>query len=396
MVSYQVRAQCEAHNRQYRMVKYINQFPMEEIYKAGGNLLLTGGTLEQRTEILTDLILSTRNQYPFLPIIILSNNPSTENVIIRAAETGLLGKLFVVSETYPNYDFFYQMSPIQISEVFTTIAENRKYRDVSNIHDCVLSFLLVLQTANDGEINLAAIREFSQNSDKVIADYALGNNMTEEYETINGTKEGGRSFRSLLKVVCESVEHMTTPDCETHFNLTRILTTPYTVLINTDTSDYVTLAAYFDSVMSILIGRNSPFAVFFDESALLSDERFQKVVENLKNKPQCLVGCSLENAFSVRGSEFLQNFGREIILLGGNVNPSDMQKILAELGEYTHFEPAEYSGTPPRLMFSLAHSKNENIITYTRPKVLLEETKKYTMVVRGYDGVEIAVAKGRW
>ena len=220
--------------------------------------------------------------------------------------------------------------------------------------------------------------------------------MTEEYETINGTKEGGRSFRSLLKVVCESVEHMTTPDCETHFNLTRILTTPYTVLINTDTSDYVTLAAYFDSVMSILIGRNSPFAVFFDESALLSDERFQKVVENLKNKPQCLVGCSLENAFSVRGSEFLQNFGREIILLGGNVNPSDMQKILAELGEYTHFEPAEYSGTPPRLMFSLAHSKNENIITYTRPKVLLEETKKYTMVVRGYDGVEIAVAKGRW
>lgn len=396
MVSYQVRAQCEAHNRQYRMVKYINQFPMEEIYKAGGNLLLTGGTLEQRTEILTDLILSTRNQYPFLPIIILSNNPSTENVIIRAAETGLLGKLFVVSETYPNYDFFYQMSPIQISEVFTTIAENRKYRDVSNIHDCVLSFLLVLQTANDGEINLAAIREFSQNSDKVIADYALGNNMTEEYETINGTKEGGRSFRSLLKVVCESVEHMTTPDCETHFNLTRILTTPYTVLINTDTSDYVTLAAYFDSVMSILIGRNSPFAVFFDESALLSDERFQKVVENLKNKPQCLVGCSLENAFSVRGDEFLQNFGREIILLGGNVNPSDMQKILAELGEYTHFEPAEYSGTPPRLMFSLAHSKNENIITYTRPKVLLEETKKYTMVVRGYDGVEIAVAKGRW
>ena len=395
MVSYQVRAQCEAHNRQYRMVKYINQFPMEEIYKAGGNLLLTGGTLEQRTEILTDLILSTRNQYPFLPIIILSNNPSTENEIIHAAETGMLGKLFVVSETYPNYDFFYQMSPIQIAEFFAKIAENRNYRDIANIHDYVLSFLLGLQTANDGDINLAAICEFSQNSDKVIADYALSNKMTEEYETINGTKEGGRSFRSLLKVVCESVEHMTTPDCETHFNLTRILTTPYTVLINTDTSDYVTLAAYFDSVMSILIGRNSPFAVFFDESALLSDGRFQKVVENLKNKPQCLVGCSLENAFSVRGDEFLQNFGREIILLGGNVNPSDMQKILAELGEYTHFEPAEYAGTPPRMMFSLAHSKNENIITYTRPKVMLEETKNYAMVIRGYDGMEIAVAKGR-
>lgn len=395
MVSYQVRAQCEAHNRQYRRVKFINYFPMDVIYKAGGNLLPTGGTLEQRTEILTDLILSTRNQYPFLPIIILSNNPLTTNKMIHVAESGKLGKLFVVSETYPNYDFFFQMSPIQISEIFTKIAENRKYRDVSNIHDYVLSFLLVLQTANDGDINLAAIREFSQNSDKVIADYALSNNMTEEYETINGTKEGGRSFRSLLKIVCKSVEQMTTPDCETHFNLTRILTTPYTVLINTNTTDYVTLTAYFDSVMRILMGKNAPFAVFFDESALLSDESFQKTVEDLKNKPQCLVGGSLENAFSVRGDEFLQNFGREIILLGGNVNPSDMQRILAEFGEYTHFEPAEYSGTPPRLMFSLAHSTNENIITYTRPKVMLEETKNYAMVIRGYDGVEIAVAKGR-
>ena len=395
MVSYQVRAQCAAHNRQYRMVKFTNYLPMEEIYKAGGNLLLTGGTLEQRTEILTDLILSTRNQYPFLPIIILSNNPLTTNKMIHAAESGKLGKLFVVSETYPNYDFFYQMSPIQIAEVFTKIAENRKYRDVSNIHDYVLSFLLVLRAANDGEINLAAICEFSQNSDKVIADYALGNNMTEEYETINGTKEGGRSFRSLLKVVCKSVEQMTAPDCETHFSLTRVLNTPYTILINTNTSDYVTLAAYFDSVMRILIGKNAPFAVFFDESALLSDESFQKTVDDLKNKPQCLVGCSLENAYSVNGEDFLQNFGREIILLGGNVDPSDMQKILAELGEYTHFEPAEYAGTPPRMMFSLAHSKNENIITYTRPKVLLEETKKYAMVIRGYDGVEIAVAKGR-
>ena len=196
MVSYQVRAQCEAHNRQYRRVKFINYFPMDVIYKAGGNLLLTGGTLEQRTEILTDLILSTRNQYPFLPIIILSNNPLTTNKMIHVAESGKLGKLFVVSETYPNYDFFFQMSPIQISEIFTKIAENRNYRDISNIHDYVLSFLLGLQTANDGEINLAAIREFSQNSDKVIADYALSNKMTEEYETINGTKEGGRSFRS--------------------------------------------------------------------------------------------------------------------------------------------------------------------------------------------------------
>ena len=395
MVSYQVRAQCEAHNRQYRRVKFINYFPMDVIYKAGGNLLLAGGTLEQRTEILTDLILSTRNQYPFLPIIILSNNPLTTNKMIHVAESGKLGKLFVVSETYPNYDFFFQMSPIQISEIFTKIAENRKYRDVSNIHDYVLSFLLVLRAANDGEINLAAICEFSQNSDKVIADYALGNNMTEEYETINGTKEGGRSFRSLLKVVCKSVEQMTAPDCETHFSLTRVLNTPYTILINTNTSDYVTLAAYFDSVMRILIGKNAPFAVFFDESALLSDESFQKTVDDLKNKPQCLVGCSLENAYSVNGEDFLQNFGREIILLGGNVDPSDMQKILAELGEYTHFEPAEYAGTPPRMMFSLAHSKNENIITYTRPKVLLEETKKYAMVIRGYDGVEIAVAKGR-
>ena len=132
MVSYQVRAQCEAHNRQYRRVKFINYFPMDVIYKAGGNLLLTGGTLEQRTEILTDLILSTRNQYPFLPIIILSNNPLTTNKMIHVAESGKLGKLFVVSETYPNYDFFFQMSPIQISEIFTKIAENRKYRDVSN------------------------------------------------------------------------------------------------------------------------------------------------------------------------------------------------------------------------------------------------------------------------
>ena len=186
---------------------------MNRIYKSGGNLLLTGGRIDQRTEIMTELVMSTRCQYPNLPIIILSNNSLTENILIQAAQSGNFGKLFVISEIYPNYDFFYQMSPIQIAEVFTKIAENQKYRDVTNIHNYVLSFLLGLQMANGGEINLAAIRRFSQNSDKVIADYVLSKNMTEEYETINGTKDGGRSFRSLLKVLCESVKLMTSSNC---------------------------------------------------------------------------------------------------------------------------------------------------------------------------------------
>ena len=393
MVSYQVRAQCETHNRQYRMVSSFNRFPMNRIYKSGGNLLLTGGRIDQRTEIMTELVMSTRCQYPNLPIIILSNNSLTENILIQAAQSGNFGKLFVISEIYPNYDFFYQMSPIQITEVFTKIAENQKYRDVTNIHNYVLSFLLGLQMANGGEINLAAIRRFSQNSDKVIADYVLSKNMTEEYETINGTKDGGRSFRSLLKVLCESVKRMTSSDCETHFNLTEISNFPCTVLINSNTSDYGTLAAYFDSVLRILIGKGFPFAFFLDESALLADESFQKNLDYLKKQAQCLVGCSVENAYSVNGEDFLKNYGREIILLKGNVDPSDMQKTLTELGEYTHFEPAEYAGTPPRLMFSLVHSKNENIITYTRPKVLLEETAEFSLVIRGYNGMEIALSR---
>lgn len=393
MVSYQVRVQCDAHNKLYRNVKMFNRFPMDRIYRSGGNLLLTGGSPEQRTEILTELILSTRYQYPDLPILILSSNPLTEGLMIQAAESGRLGKLFVISEHYPNYDFFFQMSPVHIAGIFARIAENKNYRDASAIHDYVLSFLSGLKAANDGKINLASICRFSKNSDTIISDYVLNNEMAEAYDTINGTKEGGRSFRSLLKVMSDAVKQMTTPDCETHFNLTEVATIPCTVLINTKTSDVATTALYFDSVLRILIGKGAPFAFFLDESTLLSEERFQKTVDNLKKYPQSLVCCSTENALAVCDKDFLKNFGREIILLGGNINPSDTQELLTELGEYTHFEPAEYAGTPPSLLFSLAHSKNDTIITYTRPKLLLEETNGYSIIIRGHNSAEIAIVR---
>lgn len=392
MVSRQLQKQCDIHNESMRRVKVFNRFPLSNVLKANGNILISGGDEEHRADCVASLVQQTVYSHPYLSVIVLSNNEWTEQRLISMANTGELGRLFVSSSDYKNYDVFYGMSSIVIADCFSRIAEARKYRDSSEIHDYAIAFLKVLNQANDGDVSLKAIKEFSKSSDDVIAKYAKNHGMNTEYTQIVGSKAGGKSFRSILEVLDNAFAGITTPECETRYNIVNAISMSSVSYIRLDSDDMQIAAIYFSCVLNQLVGNGRSFVIIYDDSMLLQYAEFAQTMCSIKRKPCVLVGVSIENAASVEYDNFLSNFPRFILLLDSSVDPADMQKMLNSLGEYTHFEPAESTGTPPRLLFILERSSSENIIQYTRPKVLMEETNRFVAVVRGYNGVEICLA----
>ena len=385
MVSYQVRQQCERHNRELRRVVEYNRFPLDHILWGEGNLLLTGGQVAQRQDILIRLVRHLRQQPPERPLFLFTASAEVERELIGLARAGYLGTLRVISPEYPNYDVFYGMPSVVIADCLTKIAGGDE-----GLYSYALAFLSLLDRA--GTLSLSNMVDFARNTDAAIAGWAQDCGLLEERAQIMGSSQGGIRFRSALRMVSLAFSSLTREGCAARFSLTTATDVPCAVCLRADAVHPEVLAAYFSYVFQSLLGQGRSFTVILDEPPFLRHSAFSQSLAALKQSPLTMTAVSVENAAAFGGEEFLSNFSREIILLGGGrVGSSDMQWILDGLGSYPHFEPAKSASGPPRLLG--LRPVGDSILTYTRSKVLVEETEGFQAVLRGHRGAETGMAR---
>lgn len=387
MRSSKIQRDCNNHNNSLRQVKYVYSYSPEKFMSSlAGNLLITGGSSTERRNLLLRAI-SQQRQNSYEPVVIFSESEHFQADIIDMAERGEIGELFVCSTQYKNYDFFHNMNVNQIIDYFADVASLKGYRDTSELHDFAGAFLNILSAK--APVKLASIHQFSKNSDTSIAN--LAGTESVDYDMITASSRGGVNFRRLLGGACNAFDSITTPSCNTGFNIGTAINNDCVIFINANSVSYEFLSLYFLQELKSVLNKN--FTVVFDDSILLNNSEFLEFINITKQRSNVNVVISQENILSLPGSENLEHFKRQAILLDGNIPPNALQDILTKFGEYSHFEQTTTVGNTPHLFVSLFKSESNNVTPYSRPKILLEEVYGNKAVLNGHNGAEILVVR---
>lgn len=384
-----IERECAKHNNRLRNVKHKSVFQADDFLNIiDGNILITGGTQNIRNEFIKKFILKAK-QTSNQPVIVLSNNNMLQEDLISLAENGLIGRLFVSSDGFKNYDIFYNMNSNLIADYFSFVALSKGYRDTSEIYDYIGAFLNILQT--QAPVTLSSMLAFSKNTDSMIKEIALNNGYVSEQAILMSSGKGGTDFRRLLNMVYNAFSSITTAKCSTGFNVITAMDINCVTYINTNSPNYELLSLYFMLELKQIM--NKQFTVIFDDSSLLSNAELLKFIDLLKQKSNVNTVVSTANIMSLPSEDKLKNFNKKIIYLNGEMPVNDTQRLLDDLGNYSHFDTTSSQSTPPNLFFSFLKSENNGITEYSRSKILVEEEIGNDAVLQGHNGPEIVVTR---
>lgn len=384
-----IERECSKHNSRLRSIKHKSVFKADDFLNTmDGNILITGGTQNIRNEFIKKFILkakSTSNQ----PVIVFSNNNVLQEDLIYLVKNGSIGRLFVSSDEFKNYDVFFNMNSNLIADYFSSVALSKGYRDTSEIHDYIGAFLNILQT--QAPVMLSSMLAFSKNTDSMISKIAENNGYVSEQAILMSSGKGGTDFRRLLNMVYNAFSSITTAECSTEFNMITAIDTNCITYINTNSPNFELLSLYFMLELKQIM--NKQFTVIFDDSSLLSNSELLKFIDLLKQKSNVNTVVSTANIMSLPSEDKLRNFNKKVIYLNGEMPVNDTQRVLDDLGSYSHFDTTSSQSTPPNLFFSFLKSENNGITEYSRAKILVEEEIGNDAVLQGHNGPEIVVAR---
>ncbi len=382
-----IARQAKMHNDKMRNVNHVYSYSFGRfIGQSDGNLLINGGTKDKRRECLMSFIIDAKN-ISQETVVIFSEDRGLEEELIRSANNGLIGQLFVCNEQYPNYDFFCGMNTNHICEYFNLIASEKGMNDAVELNSFTDAFLSVL--SDHSPIRLASMRYMARNDNTTLAEMSQN---PYDGDMILASTKGGVGFRSLLNNSCRAFSHLTTPTCETSFCLHNLINRDCVVLINPSGFNPEFFSIYFAVELKSLIGQN--FTCIFDDSVLLNNRFMQSVVGMMKQRQQTTVVISHENIVSIDNEDNIsRNFNRNLILLNGNTPYVDLQKTLSEFGQYTHMQPMANKSQPPRILFTLYRGEGEAAVPFARDRVILQEEYGNEALLKGGSSSEIIIAK---
>lgn len=362
-MSYRIQRQCDTHNAAQRSVMLQTRFPVGRLLWETGDLLITGGHSGQRQMLLLQAIRRARERFPDRTAVVFTDSPDTERGLISLVGGGGLGSLAVSSPAYPNYDVFSGLRPAETAACLARIAEACHCLS-SGIYGYALAFLSILDRAADGKLSLRTMEEFARNTDLAIAAWAADNGLEAEAHQVTDSPDGGKIFRSLLPLVRSAFSSLLLPEGqETGFGLSRAPEVAGTVCLRANTCSPEVLALCFAQALRSLAGRRTAFSLFLDDALLMRQSAFGQVIEELQGAVPLTI--AVGDAAALRSEDIFSRFSRDIILLDGEV--AGVQKALASLGEYTHFEPARTVSGPAKLFWPRERSVSDGILSYTRP-----------------------------
>ena len=352
-----------------------------------GNLLITGGSQRRRRDALLRQIEWYR-QTSNDSVVVFSNDPELKNQLIRKAEAGELGQLYVVDNDYRNYDFFYGIPSNIVSDYFSKAALSRGYRDTSKLLNYTDAFLGILDDRDT--ISLRMIYEALRNDDDSIA--AAAASQVDE-NLIRASLEGGTNLRSLVNATHRAFSVLTTPDCSSRFNMISEIENDCIILINAPKANYDFYAAYFAMELRTILGK--PFKLIFDDEIMINNKDMFEIVKMLKQQCATDVVLSYDNikAAQPANEDILENISRQLVFLCGNMPAVDLQYVLSRFGQFTAMQAMENRNSPPVYTITLVRGRGEAPVEFTRDRVLLQDLYGMEAVLAGGSSAEITAVR---
>lgn len=386
------RRDVRGHNESQRNIIEANKYHAWDFFNqsnAEANLLIDGGYDEDRASLIASFVKNTI-EISSEPIIILSQNQKTKQLLIEMAQADEIGELYVLDSTNNEYDFFSGMKKNNIINFFKNMAASREYTNINSLDSYITAFIEILSVKTN-DINLSSLLAFSENTDTQIIDFAIQNDRKTAANALQSAANSRADFRTLLIQLKNAVESLTQRQIESKLSVSKIINNAYVFYIDiSDITDDVIAALYFTEEINSV--SNKQHTVIFDDCTILTNQVLQESLNKIKQNMNTVVVVSSENIVSTFEEKLRTNFGRQIIFLYGSAASSDTQELLSRFGNYDHQEVFEGVGSPSESFGFFNNHITTNTTTYKRDKIIYDQYKGCT-VVSGINESDIMIVK---
>lgn len=382
----------KGHNESQRNISEVNTYRAWDFFdhsNAEANLLIDGGYAEDRAPLIANFVRNT-TENSSEPVIILSQNQKTKQLLIEMAQADKIGELFVLDSTNNEYDFFSGMKKNNIINFFKNMAASRGYTNINSLDSYITAFIDILSVKTT-DINLSSLLAFSENTDTQIIDFAIKNGRKTAANALQSEANSRADFRTLLIQLRNAVEPLTQEKIESKLSVSTIIHNAYVFYIDiSDITDDVIAALYFTEEINSV--SNKQFTVIFDDCMILINRVLQESLNKIKQNINAVVVVSSENIVPTFDEKMRTNFGRQIIFLYGSAAPSDTQELLSRFGNYDHQEVFEGVGSSSESFGFFDNHITTTTTTYKRDKIIYDQYKGCT-VVSGVNESDIVIAQ---
>lgn len=385
MFENKVKKECRVHNQTARNVRYARSVCVDDFVGCSqGDLLITGGDVTERAKAVAHVVLNIMSDNP-QPIVIFSNSQILKEFLMDYAKDDLMGQLIVSDKQYKNYDIFAGMSIETVTNYFCKASEIYRF-NVELTTAYAYAFLSIVSRMNGNYLDMRTITEFaglSQND--------FTNDISDsEYQMLMSAVGGASNFKIILANTRQAFSTISNYACSTGFNMTTAaVDAARTIYIHTESMNTNLMRQYFWNEMFSISDRH--MTIVFDECIFLNDPEFQAFLSSLKDRANINIIVSAGDNASIINDDFTRNFRRYMVFLG--TPTPQLQSLLSNFGEYTHFDPGIGVAAPPTLVPTLVRGHQRHIITYSRARVRLEEESENSIVLVGHNGAEILISK---
>lgn len=392
----QLNAMCEEHNRTNRMVT-VNRHPLKSPdfwrYAAGNSFLINIGAENLRNGSLCDAI-GSLVRFTMLPTIVINHCGSLENMLISAAQSGRIGRLFSISGRFRNYNLFSAFTPEKTLELIRSQAVADGYPDVDKIVDYAGAFIRIMLLRYP--MNYNGFLALATRSDDHIKQFgaALGASQY-DLRVIKTEDERGRRFREILLKFGQAFSLILNGE-----NTNTCLAS-----IGRDTAIYhIWAKSQFQQCfnreiaaeLEQLVVRGIRFNLIFSDFSFDKDDLLLEFVKRHRSSVNVL-GISTPDAVTVEPFEDFEksicaSLSTLLLVRTGNESMADFEKVLSLMGAYQHQEVVANVSRQDGIVPDFLHKNvGGNINAYERLRVNMTDAAEYPVIARGHDDTQIHI-----
>lgn len=390
-----VARKCRKINSENRDVQeYRTPLQMSNFWNktSGQNFLISGGTEEQRSQVLSSAIRDYRRRRRG-PIIILNGSRSFESTLLPDLKKGSLGKAVVSSGNYQNYDLFYGLSDYVIRDLILTAARDTVGTNIAALGDYTEAFLKVLQAKYTPDFH--SMKALADLGDQQIADFGASHGVAGRYLDYLRNGTAGSTFRRTLEDLGGAFRTIHGAG-ETGCNLSRMDHTDGIYLLWTNSGS----TRLFNQVIArelehLRDTRGIDYFLILNDTNLERNDPLFTVAERAKRQGSCGICYGDVISEAPEGRErsiFVDNFHSLVVLHSGAEDHTDQETILGKYGKYRHAEVVRGVGYGPGLFHAPGTAAPHAGMSYQeKQRVTVQDMKGFQIAVRGDRGDQVSL-----
>lgn len=403
MYKMQAESECKRRNssREVHFVNFggANATSFWSKCRSNANSLITGGSADQRAQMLVQMLQDYRSRPYSDPVIVLTGSAVVEAAVEDAAKSGAFGPAVLSSGRYRNYFPLCKMAPAYIVDIFTEIARSLNHSDLDSLENYIRAFLAVAERRYG--LSLASFlrldAEYPMNYQLVALGQSLGVRL-DYLHTIQSYPQHTLNMRSILHRMKETYQKICKPDFIGKTNMLAAVDERKLICINIHSQHPQTMDRILAAELKQLMMSQRQFLLIINDVPMNTiDGLFEQVARAKNGYEGASVGLCTQNIYgwlsgmphNANAVETLMKNTQNVVLFhDSNDTDGSLEGVLHHFGRYIKHEVV-LAGAHKSLSPAILSNDWDVVLVGERDRITPEDLEGYGVLLQGNHGRRI-------